>query len=459
MQRLALACACALAIGCGASSNSGDAVERVEQGQSKPAAQPTSPGPASSASPASPAPPAQLVDPEAVLAYDDKDPLADLEAADALDQMGKVQPLSKEAPPKGGCVVLDPGRRVWPAPGPVAISGLSSGFAVAGYARKAGAPELREQLFLVSVPAEGLPEPIASFDVKPPMSAERTAPPGLTARSDNDVVLAYTDGAGVLRARPMRLGRAGHGASIEIAKGVDTRFAPALTAAQDRTLLAYALGSTPMRTLLVALGSDGRILHQSDLTPAAMGATAPSFVAGATPPSLVMLDARDGASPLLRVDLGADGAAAPAQVVTAVSMVASPPALAAASSASGAYAVYTGIGSAATTAVGLLAIAPIAGSPEALVPGTAYARLQVSAAAAPRAALFVVSAPTTAGKDPPLELRVHAVGLAGAGPGAVIRAAAGARMPAIARDDRGHVGVAFTTPNGAFVSILRCDDH
>jgi hypothetical protein len=388
------------------------------------------------------------------MAYDDADPLADLEAADALDQMGQVQPLGKQAPPKNGCVVLDSGRRVWPLPGPVAITGLSRGFAVAGYARK----DAREQLFLVSVPAEGLPEPIASFDVKPPMSSERLAPPALAARTDNDVVLAYSDGSGVLRARPMRLARAGHGASVEIAQGVDTRFAPALTTAQDRTLLAYALGSTPMRTLLVALAPDGRIVDQRDLTPPSMGATAPSFVAGATPPSLVMLDARDGASPLLRVDLGADGTAAPAAVVTAVSMVASPPVLAAASSSSGAYAAYTGIGSAATTAVGILPIAPIAGSPEALVPGTAYARLHVSAVAAPRAVLFAASAPTAAGKDPLLELHVHAVGVTGPGPAAVIRATAGARMPAIARDDQGHVGVAFTTPNGAFVAILRCDD-
>jgi hypothetical protein len=448
---------------CGATSKNGDSVARPENEETKPAsAAPAAPAPAPGAAPA-----ALLVDPEAVLAYDDNDPLADLEAADALDQMGKVQPLGEQQPPKGGCVVLDPGRRVWPAPGPVAISGLSRGFAVAGYARKAATPaapaappqELREQLFLVSVPTEGRPEPIASFDVKPPMTTERLAAPGLTARTDNDVVLAYTDGAGVLRARPMRLGRAGHGASLEIAKGVDTRFAPALTATQDRTLLAYALGSTPMRTLLVALGTDGRVLDQRDLTPAAMGATAPSFVAGSTPPSLVMLDARDGASPLLRVDLAADGTAAPAQVVTAVSMVTSPPMLAAASSSIGSYAAYTGIGSAATTAVGLLPIAPIAGSAEALVPGTAYARLHVSAATAPRAVLFAASAPTAEGKDPPLELRVHVVGLSGAGPAAVVRAAAGARMPAIARDEQGHVGVAFTTPGGAFVAILRCDDE
>lgn len=415
------------------------------------------PAPATTPEPsAAPSAPAQATDIEAALAYDDADPLGNLEAADALDRMGKAEPLPNTAPPKNGCVVLEPGRRVWPMPGPVAITALERGFAVAGYARK---KDQGEQLFLVSVPASGLPEPIASLELKPAQTSKRIAPPGLAARTDNDVVLAFTDGNGALRARRMRMALAGHGASIELAPKVDTRFAPAVTVSQDRTLIAYTLGTTPMHTMLATLAGDGSVEGQRDVTPASMGAAAPAFVDGAEPPVLLMVDARDGMSPLLKLDLGADGSSSePAQVATPVSMVASPPELAAASSSIGTHVVYTGVGSAATTAVGLISIAPIVGAPEALVPGTAYGQLHTGAVAAPRAVIVVATAPLTPTKDPELALEVSVIGLAGRGPAAVVRAAGGASHPAIARDDAGHVGVAYSTPSGAFVAILRCDD-
>ena len=99
--------------------------------------------------------PAYAPDVNAALAYDPADPLADLEAADALDRMarGKGDDIK---PPPGGCAVADGGRRIWPAPGPAAIVALARGFAIAGYAVRDG----REQLFVVHVPENGLPEPV-----------------------------------------------------------------------------------------------------------------------------------------------------------------------------------------------------------------------------------------------------------------------------------------------------------
>jgi hypothetical protein len=397
---------------------------------------------------ATPSAPAQPTDIEAALAYDDADPLGNLEAADALDRMGKMEPLPNTPAPKKSCVVLDPGRRVWATPGPVSIASLGRGFAVAGYAKKG---EASEQLFLVSVPAIG--------SGKPPQTVKRVAPPGIAARTENDVMLAWTDGNGALRSRRMRMAVAGHGASVELAQGVDTRFSPALTVSQDRTLIAYTMGSTPMRTMLATLAADGSVQDKRDVTPVSMGASAPTFVAGAEPPVLLMLDARNGMSPLLRLDLSPDGTSSePARVVVPVSMVASPPELAAASSSIGTHVAYTGIGSAATTAIGLLPIAPIAGTPEALVPGTAYGQLHASAAAGPRAVIMVVTAPIAAGKEPELELQVSVIGIEGRGKPAVIRAEGGANHPAVARDEAGHVGVAYTAQGGVFVAILRCDD-
>jgi hypothetical protein len=169
-----------------------------------------------------------------------------------------------------------------------------------------------------------------------------------------------------------------------------------------------------------------------------MGAAAPVFVAGASPPVLMAVDARDGMSPILRVDFGNDAQPQPAQVAVPVSMVSSPPVLAAAAGSVGTYVGFTGLGSAATSAVGLVAVAPIAGSPSTLIPGTAYGPLYVGAAAAP--------------------IRVSVVGIKGPGPATVLHGPGSAAHAALARNEAGEVGVAFSAESGVYVARLRCDD-
>jgi hypothetical protein len=419
-----------------------------------PSAAKTPAAPSEAPAPAEPTPATATLDTtvEAVLAYDPKDPLANLEAADALDRMAKGE--DRDVKPKpSSCAILHEGRRVWPAPGPAAIVGLGRGFVVAGYAMRGG----REQLFVVHVGPDALPDPITAFDLDPPHPQPRKAAPGLAARDDNDLAIAYTDGKGRLHARRLRVGRSGGGAALQLAPAVDTRFAPAVAVVQDRTLVAYTLGSTPMHTSLAVLMED-RVIARHELTPSAMGAAAPSFVHGASPPVLVMVDARDGLSPLLRVDLNNDGTPKPAAVVLPLSTVSMPARLAAASSSIGTYVGYTGLGSAATSAVGLLAISPIVGKPEALVKGTGYGILQVSATSAPRAVLFAADAPITSAKDAPREIRVHVVGMEGPGEASVLRGASGAGNAAIARDEAGDVGVVFTSASGVYLAKLRCDD-
>ena len=398
--------------------------------------------------------PALPTDVERALAYDPKDPLADLEAADALDKM--AQPVQNDsAPPKGGCVLIDAGRRVWPATGPSAIASIGRGFVVAGYATREG----REQLFVVQLGADGRPKPVTAFDVQPPHPRARLAPPGLSARDDNDVSVALVDGAGTLWLRRLRMGPGGGGTAVEIARGVDTRFAPAVTHSEAREFIAWTAGTTPMHTHLAVLSSTGTIAKRHDLTPESMGAAAPVFVSGSSPPSLLMVDARQGMSPLLGVDLGSDGTPSPAKVILPLSTVSTPPALAGASASIGAYVGYTGVGSAATSAVGLVAIEPLVGSPSALVPGTGYGLLHVSATAAPRAVLFAADAPTAPAKDSPREIRVHVIGKSGPGSALVIAGHGGASHAAIARDQTGITAVAFNSSSGVYVARLRCDDQ
>jgi len=450
----------ALLMGCGASKSPEPPVTRREP---TPSSEPSAEVPAPSADtaqakptePTRPTEPTEPTDVDKALAYDPKDPLGDLESADAIDRMGQPPgPLPSTAPPKGGCVALDH-RRVQASKGPLAIAPLSRGFAVAGYAEKNG----KEQVYLVRVEPAALPEPIVSLDVTERSPVTRIAPPGLAARADDDVIVAFTDGVRTLRARRLRMSRSGHGASVEIAREVDTRFAPAVTISQDRTLIAYTLGTTPMRSQLAVLSAEGQKLASHELTPAAMGAAAPVFVSGATPPVVLAVDARDGMSPIVRIDLGSDGEPSEPSVALPVSMVASPPELAAASSSVGTHLLYTGVGSAATTAVGVVAISPVVGSPEALVPGTAYGQLHVAATAAPRAVLLAADAPVAPGKDPEHEIHVHVLGTAGRGAATVLRVKGGASHVAIARDEAGLVGVGYSSQDGAFVALLRCDDQ
>jgi hypothetical protein len=448
-------------IGCGSAPKAENALESapkphapspgVQSAQVIGTPLPAAPAPAETAAPSAPA------DVEKALEYDPKDPLGDLEAADALDRMAnggpdKTAKLDAKAP-EGGCAVIDEGRRVWPAPGPAAIVAVGRAFVVAGYAQRKG----REQLFVVRAPDEGLPEPIAALDVQPQLTRARTAAPGLAVRDENDIAVAQVDGAGKLTVRRLRLGHAGHGAIVELATGVDIRFAPAVESYQERTLVAWTMGSTPMHTQLAVL-SDDQVESRHDLTPTSMGAAAPVFVAGASPPVLMAVDARDGMSPLLRVDFGNNAEPQPAQVAVPVSMVSSPPVLAAAAGSVGMYVAFTGLGSAATSAVGLVAIAPLAGSPTTLIPGTAYGPLYVAAAAAPRGLIFAADAPKQPGKDPQHEIRVQVVGIKGPGPTLVLHGAGSASHAGLARNEAGEVGVVFSAQSGVYVARLRCDD-
>jgi hypothetical protein len=393
------------------------------------------------------------------LDYDPKDPLGDLEAADALDRManGGAQTAAAHSnvkPAPGSCAVLDEGRRVWPSSGPAAIAAVAGAFVVAGYAQREG----REQLFVVRVAPGALPEPIVALDVQPPLGHARTAAPGLAVRDENDVSVAIVDGAGKLVVRRFRLGRAGHGAAVELATGVDARFAPAIAQFQNRTWVAWTAGTTPMHTQLAMLSSDDAVISRHDLTPPSMGSAAPTFVSGASPPVLIAVDPRNGVSSLLRVDFGSDGAPQPAKVAVPISMVSTPTQLAAASTSIGTYVAYAGLGSAATSAVGIVPIAPIAGSASPLVKGTAYGQLYLSAAAAPRALLFAADAPTQPGKDPIHEVHVHVVGMTGPGAATILRGPGSAARASIARDDGGDVGVVFSADSGVYAARLRCDD-
>jgi hypothetical protein len=390
------------------------------------------------------------------LRYDPADPLANLESADALDQSARANNSKKKklVVPARGCAVTEDPRPVWPESGIASLAAGDDGeFVVAGYATR----ETQERLFVVRITAAGRLEPVATETLEAPHSVKRVAGPGIATDASQGITVAFTDGRGKLLVQRLRAGAQGAAATHELTSGVDTRFAPAVAYAKRGALIAYTLGTTPMRSLLMRLDPKGDVIGTHDITPAAMGAAAPAFVAGASPPVLVTADARSGLSPIARVALDAEGKPGAPEVAVPVGMMSQPPELAAAQSGAGTYIGYAGIGSAATSALGVVKVAPKVGAPEALVKGTAYGALHLDAAASKQAVYFAMDAPLTAGKAPQHEIRVVRLDAQGTGPVLRIAAASGdATHAAIARGSDQSVGVVFSAKDGVYFVRLAC---
>lgn len=455
--------ACVLAL---LACNASDAPHSAAQAPTapKPPVPPVQPTAAAVPAPAAPTPPRAPVvqSPSApspasnsrvaeALRYDPADPLANLESADALDRRGRDKPLA--GVPARGCAMLEDPRPVWSEPGVANVAASGNEFIVAGYASR----DAEEKLFVVRLTNSGKLEPVATERLSVPHPGKRVAGPGLAADPTQGVTLAFTDGRGQLRMQHLRASARGASATRELASGVDTRFEPAVAYAKRGALIAYTLGSTPMRSTLARLDPEGALIASHDITPAAMGAAAPAFVAGATPPMLITADARSGMSPIARVSLDLEGQPGTPEVAVPVGMMSQPPELAAAQSSAGTFVGYTGVGSAATSAVGLVQILPKVGAPQPLVKGTAYGALHLDAAASRSAVYFAADAPLTGGKEPKHEIHLVRVDSQGAGPVLQIQASAGdATHAAIARAQDGTLAVTFSAPDGIYLTRVRC---
>jgi hypothetical protein len=174
---------------------------------------------------------------------------------------------------------------------------------------------------------------------------------------------------------------------------------------------------------------------------------------------LVTADPRNGLSPIARTPLDAEGKPGPSEVAAPVGMMSTPPMLAAAQADFGAFVVYTGLGSAATSAVGLVRVSPKAQSPEAFIKGTAYGPLHAAAIGGRRAVLVAADAPLTPGKKPMHEIQVVSVDANGQGPTLHVAGPTGdATHAAIARSDQAGVALSFSAPDGVYLAKLRCAD-
>jgi len=388
--------------------------------------------------------------PTDLLAYDEADPLGDLESADSISGPAPESSLR----PGGPCRELGRPQRLTAADVRASVAAVGDGFVVAGYEKRGDA----ERVMLLAVPGDGLPRPLRMLALEHPHPTARLAPPGMHAADGHHVSVAVTDGKGRLLMSEVQVARGSAGRLREIATGVDTRFAPAVAHVDKGTLVAWTVGSTPMGTHFALVPADDKPPELADITPPRQGAAAATFVDGASPPVLLAIDARNGMSPLIRIAFDKEGIPSPPTPEGPVGMVSSAPQLAAARTTLGTRALYTGLGSASTSAVGMLAIGDKGAVPEALVKGTAYGRLHVDAVAAGPYLLLAADAPLKPGKQPPHEVRISRLSDDGTPATSTLRGPGkDTTQPSIARADSGIVAVTYRSEGGLYISRMRCE--
>jgi hypothetical protein len=248
------------------------------------------------------------------------------------------------------------------------------------------------------------------------------------------------------------------GAPQPLAADADRRFDPALAPAGGRLLVAFTRSvDESMHTFV--LRPDEPSAAALDVTPAGHGAAAPSFVLGAEPPILVMIDARGGVSPLL--ELPFDGAGKPGAVIvrTPVSQPYAPPALSAVAVPGGELEVaFTAIGKLAATAIGRVPLRR-AVAPTALHPSRGYGQLSLSSARGVRAVVHALEVPSDASQTAPHQIELKWIDAQGEGEGLTLPALPdSARQPSLVALRRGVFALAFTRGKHAYALLLDCGD-
>jgi len=247
-----------------------------------------------------------------------------------------------------------------------------------------------------------------SIALKSKLSAR---PVGLL-RADASLTLAWVDERGDLSTADVVTGRID--APRVLVKNVDPRFSPAVFDFRGSLLVAYAqTHDEAMHTMLTR--TRGTELTTRDVTPVSHGAGAPTFMHGSKAPVLVMLDARAGVSPLLEVPFDEAGEPLPAIVRTPVSQPYAPPLLSAFELFGESQVLFTAIGRAAATAVGIVSLRR-AEAPRALVPSLGYGALHFDLTLGSRGAVFVSESPTAPSLDARRGLVVNVLDAQGEGP-------------------------------------------
>ncbi|MCA9580482.1 MAG: hypothetical protein KC416_01730 [Myxococcales bacterium] len=365
----------------------------------------------------------------------------------ALDTVPPPQPTG--APTIAlGCATEGDARRIWAEPGPPATASDGRDLFVAHY----GNPGRGQEFLRIVRLSEGkTPAEHARVPLPRAYKHWRIAPPGLAVHGGNVAAVAIGGGSRVWLLSPDLSDW------VEVGAHADIRFAPAVAAGADGRHVAYtrAEGGEPRVWMVEA--PVGRDIASRNVTPAGQTGAAPSFVVASPGPDLVFLDPRAGVSTILRWT-GAGGPGDRAAVARPVGMAAPLPEIAGVLMGQAPLIAYSVIGNGATTAIGLVNLAERDGAPRALVPGTAYGVLHLSAAAGGKRAVFATDVATAPAPDSPRQIHLRVVDHEHIGsPLLVVGPDGTAAHGAVAFLGGGRFAVAFTAVDGIFVQELVCD--
>jgi hypothetical protein len=380
---------------------------------------------------ASPAPePVEVPEPE--IAEPDRTP----------EKRAPVETRTPVERPATGCAFGDPVRIA--GDGWASIAALESGFAIFGSSTEGEA----ETLYVEHLAPDGTTRRIASGPLEHGVPAtHRRASPAIAARGDR-VSIAIVDGERRLLFAQLDASASNARLSLRpIAEGASVRFAPALEG--PGTFAAFTDESaTPMRVRAVRIAARSEAIEIAENTGAA-----PVFVRGANG-VLAFVDPFDALSVVKRVDLGAAPYAA--QIARPLNLVADPPELAVVRIGENDYFAYTGVGSLATAAVGLVPIATSV-QPVAIVRGTGYGTLHVDVASLGDRAIFVADAPQASPPTSPRELHLRSLDASGSlGETSVVRGPSGSAARGRIAVSNGAIAVTFSDGTAVYAVIGRC---
>jgi hypothetical protein len=356
------------------------------------------------------------------------------------------------AAPTAGCAFGEP--RPVQAGAWSAIARGPRGFALAVSAHE----EARESITVRRVSPDGTDRVIAQGALEHPVPIEhRRAGPALAAIDDR-LALVLVDGQ--RRVLVAELAEDAIDAPLAwtvVGQNASHRFAPAVSAVGDAWAVAWTSERDEAMRVHGAIVRRGEVSAPRELVAPAGGSAAPAFVMGASAPTLLFVDPRQGLSVIHRVGVRADGFAEPA-IARPVNLVTEPPALAAVRAGEHDFAAYTAIGSAATTAIGLVRLDETT-PPVPVVSGTGYGVLHLAAASLPNGrAVLVADAPREPPPTAPRELHVRVLDARGSlGDAAIVRGPSGAAQRGrVAHHGEGLVAVSFTDGQQVHVAIGRC---
>lgn len=353
--------------------------------------------------------------------------------------------------PENGCTFGEPSV-AWQRPGWFDVEPGFRGFFVGGSASHGS----YEMAFLAAVSSGGGTHVMARTRLESPVpEGHRRSSPALAITEEHGA-LALVDGQRRLllaRFEP----RSARALNFQVvAENASLRFSPALLRVDRAWWVAWTEEQDEGRRVLVRRAPDGGDPSgPQDLTPDAGGGAAPAFVAGAETPTLVFLDAREGTSVAHLATLAGEAFAEP-QVGRPVSAVTDPPEIAAVQIGGSQFLTYTGVGNAATTAVGFV---PLAGTddPMPVVPGTGYGVLHTDVTPMGGGAIIVADAPLESPPESPREIQVRRVSATGAMSDAtIVRGPSESTTQGRVAVFRDVLAVAFRSEVGVHVSIGRC---